>query len=184
VHDEPSSVRRVYGDIQFDPKRSDVGRLAVRTTAGTRSSHAAYDAVDQLEALVVVAAREVRSAFDRGLVELDLNMSEAGALANLAVHGPLTQTELARRLHIGRASAGTVVDALESRGLVRRVADPDDRRVWRITLSADGERMAARFDDRHAEIRDALHVGISARDRKLLAELLRQLIDNATRLES
>jgi DNA-binding MarR family transcriptional regulator len=158
--------------------------LTVRSTADSRSSHPAYGTVDQLEALVVVAAREVRAAFDRGLVELDLNMSEAGALANLAALGPLTQTDLARRLHIGRASAGTVVDALETRGLVRRVADPEDRRVWRVTLSTDGMRMAARFDDRHAEIRDALHVGMSARDRKLLAQLLRQFTDNATRFES
>ena len=155
----------------------------MRSAAEPRSSVAAYGDADQLEALVVVAARELRSAFDRGLVELDLNMSEAGALANLAAHGPLTQTDLARRLHIGRASAGTLVDALQARGIVRRVADPEDRRVWRVTLSVDGARMAARFDHRHTEIRNALHLGMSGRDRKLLAELLRQLIDNATRFQ-
>ncbi len=155
----------------------------MRSVADIGSSVPAYDTADQLEALVVLAAREVRSAFDRSLVELDLNMSEAGALANLTARGPLTQSELARRLHVGRASAGTLVDALEARGIVRRVADPEDRRVWRVTLTAAGVHLAARFDRRHAEIRAALHAGISARDRKLLAALLRQLIDNATRLD-
>jgi DNA-binding MarR family transcriptional regulator len=38
-------------------------------------------------------------------------------------------SELSEHLHIAPRSATEVVDALESRGLVRRRPDPDDRRA-------------------------------------------------------
>lgn len=135
---------------------------------------------DQLEARVVVAAKAVRRAFDAGLAGLELNMSEGGVLANLAVHGSLTQTELAARLHIGRASAGNLVDSLESRGLIERSADPADRRVWQVSLTSTGADVARRFDTRHAEIRTALRSAMTTTERKQLGRLLDVLADNAT----
>ncbi|MBI2706053.1 MAG: MarR family transcriptional regulator [Actinobacteria bacterium] len=135
---------------------------------------------DQLEARVVVAAKAVRRAFDAGLAELELNMSEGGALANLAVHGSLTQSELAARLHIGRASAAVLVDSLESRGLIERRANPADRRVWQVSLTSTGAAVARRFDTRHAEIRAALRGAMTRTEREQIGRLLAVLADNAT----
>jgi DNA-binding MarR family transcriptional regulator len=135
---------------------------------------------DPLEARVVVAAKAVRRAFDAGLAELGLTMSEGGALGNLAGRGPLTQTELATFLHVGRASAGTVVDALESRGLVERRADPNDRRVWYVELTPTGAALAERFHTRHAQIRSALRQSMTAAEAGQLALLLGLLAHNAS----
>lgn len=137
------------------------------------------NATDQLETLVMLAARAVRSAFNAGLEELGLTMTEAGALANLAAQGVLTQAELAQRLHIGRAATGSVVEALDRRGLVIRRADPLDRRVWQVELTPAGRSLADRFEERHAEIRAALHAGMPAADRKGLGRLLAMLASNA-----
>ena len=46
-----------------------------------------------------------------------------------------TQTELAEVLELGRASVGSLIDQLERSGYVSRVADSDDRRVWRVVPS-------------------------------------------------
>lgn len=134
---------------------------------------------EQLETLVMHAARAVRSAFNAGLQELGLTMTEAGVLANLDVHGLLTQVELAQRLHIGRAAMGAVVDALQDRDLVVRRADPLDRRVWNVELTPAGRTLSQRFEARHAEIRAALHSGMPAADRKALGRLLAELAGNA-----
>lgn len=134
---------------------------------------------DQMEARALVAAKAVRRAFDDGLADLGLNMSGGGALANLAAHGRLTQTELAARLHIGRASSGSLVEELERRGLIVRRADPTDRRVWHVELTDAGSDLAHRFEVRHAEIRAALRRGMSAAERKELGRLLSVLADNA-----
>lgn len=136
---------------------------------------------DQLEARVVVAAKAVRRAFDVSLADLGLNMSEGGVLANLAAHGRLTQTELAARLHIGRASSGALVEELEQRGLVARCADPSDRRVWHVELTRAGTELAARFETRHAALRSALRRSMSAAEAKELGRLLALLADNASR---
>jgi DNA-binding MarR family transcriptional regulator len=136
---------------------------------------------DQLEPLVLIAAKVLRRAFDVGMVDLDLNISEGGVLSHLSTGGPFTQTELAERLHMGRASAGAVVDALEERGLIARQADPSDRRVWRIGLTPTGGELMERFDLRYAQIRTALYQGIGADEREKLGQLLQALTENATR---
>lgn len=136
---------------------------------------------DQLEARVVVAAKAVRRAFDTGMTDLGLNMSEGGVLANLAAHGGLSQTELAARLHIGRASSGVLVEELERRGLVTRRADPNDRRVWHVELTDAGAELARRFEIRHAQVRTALRRSMSPSEAKELGRLLGALADNASR---
>lgn len=106
-------------------------------------------------------------------------MSTGEVIGNLAAYGPLTQAALADRLRIGRASAGSLIDALEARGLVTREADPADRRVWMVTLTSEGQQVAKEFEARHAAIRAALHEGIPSADRKQLSQLLRLLAANA-----
>ncbi len=127
---------------------------------------------DQMEALLMFAARAVRQAFDAGLAEIDLNMSTGAVIGNLAAYGPLTQAALADRLRIGRAAAGSLIDSLETRGLVTREADPADRRVWMVTLTSEGHQVAKEFEARHAAIRAALHKDIPSAERKRLSHLL------------
>lgn len=136
---------------------------------------------DQLEARVVVAAKAVRRAFDAGMADLGLNMSEGGVLANLNAHGGLTQSELAARLHIGRASSGALVEELERRGLVTRRDDPSDRRVWHVELTDAGAELARRFEIRHAQVRAALRRSMSPAEAKEFGRLLGDLADSATR---
>ncbi|MGN9808445.1 MarR family winged helix-turn-helix transcriptional regulator [Micromonospora sp. BQ11] len=52
-------------------------------------------------------------------------------------------TDLAAQLGIGKGTLSRQIQALEELGLVRRDPDPDDRRAWRLSLTAAGQR---RFD--------------------------------------
>ncbi len=54
-------------------------------------------------------------------------------------HQSVTMRELARQLGVGESAATAVVDRLVRQGLVVRCDDPADRRVVRLTLSADGD---------------------------------------------
>src|SRR5512146_295596 len=78
-------------------------------------------------------------------------LSEAGhgdvQLAHLAVIQPLWDapeglrlTALARAGRITKQSMGALVEHLEHAGYVERVADPDDARAVRISLSAKGQK--------------------------------------------
>lgn len=54
---------------------------------------------------------------------------------------PPRMADLAQRLEVVPRAVTTLVDALEARGLVRRVPDPDNRRVIRIELQEEGSRV-------------------------------------------
>jgi DNA-binding MarR family transcriptional regulator len=56
--------------------------------------------------------------------------------------GPLGMTELSRILSIERSSLTSMVDRLERRDLVARVANPSDRRAFRIELTDPGLALA------------------------------------------
>ncbi len=50
----------------------------------------------------------------------------------------LRQHQLAELLVVNRASAGSLVDRMETSGWVARAADPDDRRAWFVRLTDEG----------------------------------------------
>ncbi|MDY6048967.1 MAG: MarR family transcriptional regulator [Corynebacterium sp.] len=64
-----------------------------------------------------------------------------------AVGAPLTVSELAEKLSLTRAGATYMVDRLEEKGFVSRVADPVDRRKTRIHVSEAGHDFGTGFAD-------------------------------------
>ena len=72
---------------------------------------------------------------DAALADYDLSRTQWRLLAYVLRREGITQSELARVLELERASVGSTVDIMERKGLVMRVANPDDRRVWRIAAT-------------------------------------------------
>lgn len=124
------------------------------------------------------AARLMREAFDQRFAAVDLNLTEASMLSYVADFGPVIQTRIADHLTLGRAATGASIDRLQARGLVERLPDPDDRRVWRIGLTDAGRDMVARIVAIDETLRSELRVGISREERQVLAALLNRLQGN------
>lgn len=133
----------------------------------------------RVELALLRSARAVRHAFGARLKAIGLSMSEASMLSYLDDHGSLTQRELADLLQITPASTGSVVDALERRGLVERRSDPSDRRVWRIVATAAASTLVADFRRVDDELRSELRRGLRRTDRQELARMLQVLERNA-----
>jgi len=131
-----------------------------------------------IESILMATSRGMRRAYDNRLAGVGLKLSEAFLLAHVHTRGPMTQTQLAEGLGIGRAATGALIDALERKQLVERSAHAGDRRVW---LVASTER-AGPVVDEVAEIdrafREELWTGISRADRRALSETLLRLQDN------
>lgn len=93
-----------------------------------------------LTELVMRIARRVRRGSLSELEPLGLTPSQSRALRVIS-HDRDTRLrlgDLAARLDIAARSTTEVVDALESRGMVRRSPDPDDRRAVTIALTDEG----------------------------------------------
>jgi len=125
------------------------------------------------------AARNIRLAYDHCFEPLDLNLSQASLIGYIAENGPMNQTQLAAALVLGRAATGSVVDQLEKRGLVQRVPDPDDRRVWLVENTAAGSDASIEIVSIDEQLRKSMRVGITRAERQQLADLLMRMSANA-----
>ena len=95
---------------------------------------------------LALTAKAVREWFDAALAEHGGSLPMWIVLTHaLEAEPPASQRELAGRMGIGSATLVRHLDRLEAEGLVTRVADPRDRRVTRIDLTAAGRQ-------RHAEL--------------------------------
>lgn len=81
-------------------------------------------------------SRLMRTEFDRQVGALGVTRAQWMVLARLARRPGCSQTELAEMMEMERATAGRLVDRLEDNGLVRREADPADRRIRRVFPTA------------------------------------------------
>jgi DNA-binding MarR family transcriptional regulator len=75
---------------------------------------------------------------------LGLTPVQYAALQAVANQPGLDQRTLARSIGLDTSTLAGVVDRLEARGLLRRNASPDDRRVRLLTPTPDGHALLAR----------------------------------------
>lgn len=89
----------------------------------------------QLRVVVARLARILRQQDQSGMAPTLL-----AALTTVGRSGPLTLGELAAQEQVAAPTITKAVQKLEARGLVARQSDPDDGRVCRVALTADGRR--------------------------------------------
>lgn len=88
---------------------------------------------------ILGAARELQNRLEDALDQIGLSPGKLGVLRALAKAGePLPLSELAECNKCVRSNVTQLVDRLEADGLVRRISDPDDRRVTRAELTHNG----------------------------------------------
>ena len=104
-----------------------------------------------------------------------LTESQFGVLEVLLHLGPMPQARLCDKLLVSGSNLTTVIDNLEDRGLVRREADPEDRRTWLVQLSARGRELITRAFPPHAARVTALLGTLTAQEQKQLGQLCRKL---------
>lgn len=104
--------------------------------------------------------------------------TSAAALAVVLQAGPLSTTELGRRIGLTQPAAARMVDALEHNGLVRRRASG---RARLVALTPSGRAAARRLlRERSAGIA-AVVDGLSADEQRILGELLGRVLHNVYR---
>jgi DNA-binding MarR family transcriptional regulator len=88
------------------------------------------------------------------------------------------QTDLATVLDLTPVTLGRMVDRLEHRGLVRRAADPDDRRATRLYLTRKAASPIARMRELVVDTRRRAMRGLPPSDQAEFWHLLGRIRDN------
>ena len=109
---------------------------------------------------------------------LGLTPALARLLLYVAREPDSRQTDLAARLEVTPVTLGRMVDRLVQRGYVRRLADPSDRRAYRLRITPAGEPTTAQLERIAAATRERALQGFSAADRQRLLSLLGRLRSN------
>ena len=101
----------------------------------------------------------------------DLTPQQLFALKNLSIGKPMMMSELATQLGCDASNVTSIVDRLESRGLVERRSADHDRRVKALVMTRAGLDMRERIHERMQQPPPALD-NLSHADQEALCVLL------------
>lgn len=127
---------------------------------------------DNIGVMISDVARLMRTVFDRRVRGLGLTRAQWLLLTRLHRRPGASQSELADMMEIEKASAGRLIDRLEAKGWVVRRTAKGDRRVNRVYLTPEAERVHKRiWRVAEATVDDALR-DLGAREVVQLSRLL------------
>jgi DNA-binding MarR family transcriptional regulator len=78
--------------------------------------------------------------FFQYLKHSELSLLQAYALTYLFFKGPIKISDLCEHMMVSPGAASQMVDRLEKLDMVKRIADPEDRRVRKVLVLEKGER--------------------------------------------
>ena len=121
-------------------------------------------------------ADQIQARVSEALTVLDLSYPKYEVLKHLLEAGnPVPLGELAEWQSCARSNITQMVDRLEADGLVRRVADPDDRRSIRAELTAQGAIRAQEGAVKMDEVIEQFETTLSETERAQMRRLLGKL---------
>lgn len=148
--------------------------------AATPKTDALSDA-QHILALVLQLRRGLLRGARGELARSGLTGAQASVVSLLGTRGPLTVSELARELQLGHSTVSGIVDRLQTRGIVLRLTDPNDRRYTRVALtqelsrkvpslmaSGPGSRMVTALASASAAERKTMRDGLNLLQRYLM----------------
>jgi DNA-binding MarR family transcriptional regulator len=136
--------------------------------ASTPDTAASYQSLALLDHLSRVARREADGAPDPD----GLRPRHLVALTLLRDHGAATQQALAEALRLDPSNLVGLLNDLESRGLVTRRRDPDDRRRHIVQLAPAGLTTLRAAERRLAEVENKVLGALTTDERCTLHALL------------
>jgi DNA-binding MarR family transcriptional regulator len=93
------------------------------------------------------ARNVVVAEMDAALKEIDISSQQMGILMSMRQGIATTPFELSKLLGIDTGLMTRMLDKLESKQLLERSRDPQDRRVVNLTLTPEGQKVAARIPE-------------------------------------
>ena len=126
-------------------------------------------------------AHALRKAFDRRACGLGVTRAQWKLLFRLERNPGLRQIELADMLDIEPITLSRIVDRLEEAGHVERVADPADRRAWRLHVTRKAQPLIEKLRGIANEMTAHAFEGVSPEHLKIARDVLGRVRENASR---
>lgn len=145
-----------------------------QASPGTDPDEAAIEAVELQLSLLWRRGRAISHHLSRS-VHPEMEPSAYGLLAILAKEGAMRLTDLAASVGVGKPSVSRQIAFLESVGLVRKEADPSDRRAQAILLTDKGAEQMHTVQSARKEVLHTRLAAWSEAELRQLATLMAKL---------
>ncbi len=126
-------------------------------------------------------AHALRKAFDRRACGHGVTRAQWKVLFRLSRQPGLRQIELADMLDIEPITLSRIVDRLEEGALVERVADPADRRAWRLHVTVQAQPLIEKLRGIADEMIADAFAGIDPKEIEITRQVLGRVRENASR---
>ena len=115
--------------------------------------------------------------------EKGLSRSMIGTLFHLSHRDHAGVTDLGDHLGVSSAAASQMLERLVEEGMIRRIEDPDDRRMKKITLTKEGTRVMKESISARLGWIDALEEILSEEEKEQITKAMQLLKEKARLIE-
>lgn len=136
-----------------------------------------HTSLEELISLMFSAGRLMREQVGTNVTAPYLHLA---TLRYVAERKQPLMREIAQYLHIAAPSATSLVNTLVKSGQIKRIADPSDRRIVRLEITAKGQKA---LDDGMRQKKESLQElikGLGDREREQLKNILKKLMRLST----
>jgi len=139
---------------------------------------------DNIGFIIGDISRLIRRTFDKRAKSIGVTRPQWRVLTWLQRHEGLNQSALAERLELDAMTLCRMVDRLQAAELVERRADADDRRAWKLFLTAKGRTLTQQLEPIGEDLLEKALTGLAGDERAQLLHLLERIQGNMQAIDS
>jgi DNA-binding MarR family transcriptional regulator len=128
--------------------------------------------------LLAQVGAHAAARFAELLAVLHLSPPHAGILRVLGRSAGLSQQELASTLEMHPSRLVGLVDELETSGFLKRQENADDRRIYALHLTDEGQAILGEIGRIAKEHQDSLLASLGKEEREQLTDILQRIADD------
>jgi MarR family transcriptional regulator for hemolysin len=136
----------------------------------------------ELAFLLVDAGRKLNDAYDLSMKPLGLTRSQWRVVAYVSRTPGVSQTEVAESIECSRMAITSLLDRMQSKGLVERREVENDRRVRAVFLTDKGSALVRQMNKTAVRVLEQVFAGTTPADRQQLQQLLETLKANSAEI--
>ena len=138
-----------------------------------------YDPRRSIGGLLGRVKIEMSAALDTELAPLDITAAQYVILMSLALQEAGSASGLCKGISYDPGAMTRMLDRLERRGLVRRVAHPNDRRTSNLELTPEGKAVYPKLRASAMKVVNRFLDGFSQQEARELEGYLLRMLENA-----
>jgi len=158
------------------PPRPAAAALSTSAALGTP-----LDATPSKHGIIRLVNRvrvELIDALDRELAKFDISAPQLIVLASVANNEAGSPATLCKSISYDPGAMTRMIDRLEQKGLVRRVANPDDRRCTSLEMTTAGRALYPQLIAAKENVQAQFLRGFSEQEVRVLERLLNRMLEN------